>query len=173
MRSGNVIGGGDWSEDRLIPDIIRAISKNEKLHIRSPKATRPWQHVLEPLSGYLMLGNELLEGRKQFADAWNFGPNVENHIDVGTVIKSIKKRWDRFEYEISREGENPHEAGLLKLDCSKAQTELQWKPVWDFEKTLDLTIRWYIEYYEKGNVYSYEDLKEYELYWTKLYMGDE
>ncbi|MCL0037606.1 CDP-glucose 4,6-dehydratase [Thermodesulfovibrionales bacterium] len=161
VRSGNVIGGGDWSEDRLIPDIIRAISKNEKLHIRSPKATRPWQHVLEPLSGYLMLGDELLEGRKEFADAWNFGPNVENHIAVGTVIKSIKKRWDRFEYEISRKGENPHEAGLLKLDCSKAQTALQWKPVWDFEKALDLTVRWYREYYEKGKIYSLEDIEEY------------
>ena len=91
-RSGNVIGGGDWGKDRLIPDIVRAISKNEKLYIRNPKATRPWQHVLEPLSGYLFLGQMLLEGKTEFADAWNFGPNEGCHTDVETVVKKIKRR---------------------------------------------------------------------------------
>jgi len=160
VRSGNVIGGGDWGEDRLIPDVVKAISKNEKLYIRNPKATRPWQHVLEPLSGYLMLGQKLLEGRKDFADAWNFGPNEESHINVETVVKSMKERWDRFEYEIDTES-NPHEAKLLKLDCSKAHTLLCWKPVWDFEKSLDVTVRWYKEYYGDGRIYSLKDLEEY------------
>jgi CDP-glucose 4,6-dehydratase len=161
VRSGNVIGGGDWSKDRLIPDIVRAISKNEKLYIRNPKATRPWQHVLEPLSGYLMLGQKLLEGRKEFADAWNFGPDEEGHINVETIVKSIKERWDRFEYEIDTESDNPHEARLLKLDCSKAHTLLRWKPVWGFKKALDVTVRWYKEYYENVKIYSLEDLEEY------------
>jgi len=161
VRSGNVIGGGDWREDRLIPDIVKAISKREKLKIRNPKATRPWQHVLEPLSGYLMLGQKLLEGRKEYGDAWNFGPNEESHIDVETVVKSIKKRWNRFEYEIDSITNYPHEAKLLKLDCSKARTLLKWKPVWDFEQTLDITVRWYREYYEKGNINTMMDLEEY------------
>lgn len=160
-RSGNVIGGGDWGEDRLIPDIVRAISKNETLYIRNPKATRPWQHVLEPLCGYLMLGQKLLEGRKEFADAWNFGPNEEGHINVETVVKSIKERWDRFEYEIDTESDNPREANLLKLDCSKANTLLRWKPIWDFEKAIDVTVRWYREYYENRKINSLKDLEEY------------
>jgi len=161
VRSGNVIGGGDWGKDRLIPDIVRAINKNEKLCIRNPNATRPWQHVLESLSGYLMLGQKLLEGKKQFADAWNFGPNEENHIDVETVVKAVKKRWDIFEYEIDKKSENPHEAKLLKLDCSKAWTLLCWCPVWNFEKALDATVKWYKEYYENRKIRSLEDLEQY------------
>lgn len=161
VRSGNVIGGGDWGRDRLIPDIVRAITKNKKLYIRNPKATRPWQHVLEPLSGYLMLGQKLLEGRKEFADAWNFGPSDEGHINVETVVKSVKKRWNKFEYGIDSMSDNLHEAGLLKLDCSKAYTLLHWKPVWSFEKALDLTVRWYRGYYEEGKIYTEEDLEEY------------
>ena len=159
-RSGNVIGGGDWGEDRLIPDVVRAISKNEKLFIRNPEATRPWQHVLEPLSGYLMLGQKLLAGRKEFADAWNFGPDEESHINVETVVKSIKKRWDRFEYEID-EKPNCHEAKLLKLDCSKANTLLRWKPKWDFAKAIDITVRWHKEYLENMIIFSAKDLEEY------------
>jgi len=166
-RSGNVIGGGDWGEDRLIPDIVRAISKNEKLYIRNPKATRPWQHVLEPLSGYLMLGQKLLEGREEFAEAWNFGPNEGSHICVETVVKGVKKRWDRFEYEIDKKSDYPHEAKLLKLDCSKAHSLLSWKPVWNFYKALDVTVRWYKEYYKNGNINSLEDLKEYINHYEK------
>lgn len=162
-RSGNVIGGGDWGEDRLIPDIVRTISKHEKLYIRNPKATRPWQHVLEPLCGYLMLGQKLLEGKREFADAWNFGPAEEGHIDVETVVKGIKGRWNRFEYEIDTELDNSHEARLLKLDSSKAHTLLGWKPVWGFEKSLDVTIKWYKKYYDSGRIYSIEDIEEYYL----------
>lgn len=160
VRSGNVIGGGDWGEDRLIPDIVRIISKNKKLYIRNPKATRPWQHVLEPLSGYLMLGQKLLDGRKEFADGWNFGPNEEGHINVETVVNCIKEKWNRFEYEIDTKS-NLHEAKLLKLDCSKAHTLLCWNPVWDFAKAINVTVRWYREYYENGEINSQRDLEEY------------
>jgi len=160
-RAGNVIGGGDWAYDRLIPDIMRAVSKNEKVRIRNPKATRPWQHVLEPLSGYLMLGQRLLEGDREFAEGWNFGPGDENSIDVETVIKNIKKRWDKIEYSIQKGVKNPHEANLLKLDCSKAHLKLKWIPNWDFEKTMEVTVRWYKEFYENGRIPSLDDLYEY------------
>lgn len=161
VRSGNVIGGGDWGEDRIIPDIVRAISKNEKLLIRNPNATRPWQHVLEPLSGYLLLGQRLLEGKKEFADAWNFGPSEEDHITVKTVVEEFKRRWDKFSYEIDVNSEKLHEAGLLKLDCSKAHTLLNWRPVWNFGKAMDMTVVWYKEYYENGTVLSAKQLEEY------------
>jgi CDP-glucose 4,6-dehydratase len=160
VRAGNVIGGGDWREDRLIPDIVRSVIKKEKLKIRNPKATRPWQHVLEALSGYLILGQKLLEGRKDFADAWNFGPNEDNHIDVETVVREVKNRWSNFEYEIDSTN-HPHEAKLLKLDSSKARNLLRWRPVWNFEKTIDVTVNWYREYYENGNICSLRDLEEY------------
>ncbi len=160
-RSGNVIGGGDWREDRLIPDIVRAISKNENLRIRNPKATRPWQHVLEPLSGYLLLGQKLLEGRKEFADAWNFGPNKESHIEVETVVKYVKNIWNRFKYFIDDNSENFHEAKLLKLDCSKANTLLQWSSVWNFERALEVTVRWYRNYLENREINSMKYIAQY------------
>lgn len=159
-RAGNVIGGGDWSEDRIIPDIVKAASRNERVSIRSPKAVRPWQHVLEPLAGYLMLGQKLLEGKVEFADAWNFGPDEESHVEVEKVVKGAKERWDRVEYEV-RANENLHEAGLLKLDCSRARAVLGWGPVRGFEDAMDATIRWYREYYENGSVRSKKDLEEY------------
>ncbi len=160
-RAGNVIGGGDWAEDRLIPDIMRAISKNEKVIIRNPKATRPWQHVLEPLSGYLMLGQTLLEGRKEFAEGWNFGPDDESNINVINVVESIKQSWNKIEYEIRENANNPHEAGLLKLDCSKAHSRLGWRPVWDIKKALETTTKWYKEFYENGKITSLDDLDKY------------
>ena len=160
-RSGNVIGGGDWQEDRLIPDIVKAIVKNRKLNIRNPKATRPWQHVLEPLYGYLMLGQKLLEGKKEFAEAWNFGPNEKDNIDVETVVKQIRKRWNKFEYRIDKKSNKPHEAVRLKLDCTKAHTLLKWNPVWGLQKALDVTVKWYKDHYEKGRICSVENLDEY------------
>jgi CDP-glucose 4,6-dehydratase len=159
-RAGNVIGGGDWGDDRLIPDIVKAASRNEIVSIRSPKAIRPWQHVLEPLAGYLMLGQKLLEGRAEFADAWNLGPDEGSHVEVEKVVKGSKERWNRVEYEL-RGNENLHEAGLLKLDCTKARSVLGWKPVWDFERAMDITMRWYKEYYEDGKVLSTKDIEEY------------
>jgi len=125
-RAGNVVGGGDWGDNRLIPDIMRATSQNERVQIRNPQATRPWQHVLEPLSGYLLLGQQLLEGKKEFSEAWNFGPTDEGHRNVLAVVWELQKHWSSIDYQIKTDGENLHEANLLKLDCSKAYAKLQW-----------------------------------------------
>ncbi len=166
-RAGNVIGGGDWAEDRLIPDIMRAVSRNEKVVIRNPKSTRPWQHVLEPLSGYLALGQKLLEGKSEFAEGWNFGPDDESNIDVETVVKTIKDSWNKISCNSAAPGfpdsltTSFHEAGLLKLDCSKAQSRLNWKPVWDINKTVSVTAQWYKEFYENDRIMSQSDLDEY------------
>jgi len=174
-RAGNVIGGGDWAEDRLITDIMLAVSKNEKVKIRNPKATRPWQHVLEPLSGYLMIGQKLLEGKKEFADAWNFGPLDEGSITVEEVVKYIKQYWEKINYMISKNKDYLHEANLLKLDCSKAHIKLKWKNVWDSQKTFEVTTNWYKTFYEKNNILSENDLQLYvrdakakNLEWAKI-----
>lgn len=161
VRAGNVIGGGDWGEDRLVPDIMRAASRNEKVIIRNPRATRPWQYVLEPLAGYLLLGQRLLEGGKQFSGAWNFGPNQEGHIEVLKVVEEMQKYWERIDFQLAHDEKNPHEANLLKLDCSKAHTVLGWQPVWDSSIMLAKTAQWYREFYESGRVLSQEQLAEY------------
>ena len=161
VRAGNVIGGGDWGDDRLVPDIMRATSQNERVQIRSPQAIRPWQHVLEPLSGYLLLGGLLLEGKKEFSGAWNFGPTDEGHRNVLSVIRELQKHWSSTDYKIKSDKKNPHEANLLKLDCSKAYAKLKWKPVWDSSTTFAKTAQWYKEYYESEHVRSEEQLTEY------------
>jgi len=160
-RSGNVIGGGDWGEDRIIPDIVRATSQNEKVHIRNPHATRPWQHVLEPLSGYLLLGQRLLEEKRKFSGAWNFGPSDDAHMNVLSVVENLQKHWPQIDYAISTVNKNPHEANLLKLDCSKARTKLLWTPIWDSNIIFAKTATWYRQYYESGKVISVEQIKEY------------
>ncbi len=178
-RAGNVIGGGDWAEDRLIPDIMRAVGKDEKVVIRNPKSTRPWQHVLEPLSGYLALGQKLSEGRSEFAGGWNFGPDDESNIEVEHVVKKMKEYWNKIDYQCSPSQlhnfstSEPHEAGILKLDCSKAHSKLGWKPVWDIKKTIETTTKWYKEFYENDRIMSQIDLDAYikdaknkKLLWT-------
>jgi CDP-glucose 4,6-dehydratase len=160
-RAGNVIGGGDWAEDRLIPDIMRAAGKKEKVIIRNPHATRPWQHVLEPLSGYLMLGQKLLEGKKEIAGGWNLGPNDVSNMCVEDVVSHVRSGWEKVDYEIRGGPDFPHEASFLKLDCSKAHTKLKWRPVWDIDKTLEMTVRWYKEFYENGRILSFQDLEGY------------
>ena len=162
VRAGNVVGGGDWAEDRLIPDIVRAASRGEKVLIRSPKATRPWQFVLEPLSGYLLVGQKLLEGKVEFAEAWNFGPEDENNIDVETMVRKIQPIWDKVGYKIQSSVQNPHEANFLKLDCSKARKRLGWRPLWGIDETLTRTLKWYKNYYQHGKINSLADLKAYE-----------
>ncbi|MEM0142890.1 MAG: CDP-glucose 4,6-dehydratase [Candidatus Parvarchaeum sp.] len=163
VRAGNVIGGGDWGNDRLIPDIIRAITNKEELIVRNPKAVRPWQHVLEPLSGYLMLSQKLLEGDVSKAEAWNFGPQESNHVEVEELVKLTKKYWSAFDYSFNTNNtkDNPHESQFLRLDCSKAYNLLGWKPVWNFEKSLLKTIEWYRNYYEKIIASTCEDILEY------------
>ena len=161
-RAGNVIGGGDWAQDRLITDIMVSVSQNKKVSIRNPFATRPWQHVLEPLSGYLNIGQKLLEEKVEFSDAWNFGPSDEGNITVEEVVKNVKKHWNKIDYEINRDLNQLHEANLLKLDCSKAHILLQWKDVWDSETTFEKTVKWYKSYYQNDKIIlTYDDLESY------------
>ena len=160
-RAGNVIGGGDWAKDRLITDIMLAVSQGEKVTIRNPYATRPWQHVLEPLSGYLHIGQKLLAGETKFAQAWNFGPADESSINVELVVKNIKKHWSSIDYEINTEKTQPHEASLLKLDCSKSHNVLHWNNVWDADKTFEKTVLWYKAFYIKKEVLTEHDLCSY------------
>ncbi len=141
-RAGNVIGGGDWANDRLIPDFIRSISKGEKLRIRSPYAIRPWQHVLEPLNGYLTLAAKLFTDGALFAQGWNFGPDDNDAKNVEWITKSICDLWgEGASFEIDSNPQ-PHEANYLKLDCSKAKTELGWYPIWNIQTTLKKIVDW-------------------------------
>ena len=160
-RAGNVIGGGDWAQDRLITDIMLSVLQGKKVSIRNPKATRPWQHVLEPLSGYLQIGQKLLEDKVAFGEAWNFGPSDEDSICVEEVVNHVKKHWNTIDYEINRDPNQLHESNLLKLDCSKAHIKLHWKDVWDSEKTFEKTVKWYKAFYENSEILSQEDLETY------------
>lgn len=160
-RAGNVIGGGDWAKDRLIPDIVKATSLNESVIIRNPLATRPWQHVLEPLSGYLMLGWKLLEGNKEFAEGWNFGPDLNSNLSVGEISELAKKVWNDIGIEISKDTSEHHEANLLMLDCSKANKYLKWTPVWGIDSTIQKTINWYKEFYLNNYINTLEDITEF------------
>jgi CDP-glucose 4,6-dehydratase len=159
-RAGNVVGGGDWSEDRLLPDLIRALRKREALTVRSPSAIRPWQHVLEPLSGYLVLGQKLLQGDRAAVAAWNFGPSAEANRTVAEVLALMRARWPQFVWEQGR-GNQPHEAKLLCLDSSKAEADLSWRSVWRIEEALGATAEWYQQYHEKGNIVSKQQLSAY------------
>jgi CDP-glucose 4,6-dehydratase len=140
---------------------MRAVNRNEKVKIRNPNATRPWQHVFEPLSGYLLLGQKLLEGRKEFAEAWNFGPSGEDNVSVGEIVHQVKRIWPKIDYKINQTPDQPHEAGLLRLDCSKARTKLKWMPVWTSADTLENTVLWYKAFYESGKILSDEQLNRY------------
>jgi len=158
-RSGNVIGGGDWGKDRLIPDIMTAANKGERVLLRNPDAIRPWQHVLEPLSGYLLLGWKLFKGESAFAEGWNFGPS-DDAVSVKEVVEYIRLHWNKVGYEIE-EGRHPHEANMLKLDCSKARSQMHWSDVWDIQATIEKVTKWYQAYYEKEYANTYHDLYAY------------
>ncbi len=176
VRAGNVIGGGDWAEDRLIPDCIRALSKKETIYIRNPESIRPWQYVLEPLSGYLWLGALMLEEPIKYSEAWNFGPNDDDILIVKDIVEKIINMWGSGEYKVISD-KKFHEAKLLKLDISKSHFYLKWKPVYDAKKALEETIKWYKAYFENPkNIYEYtlKQLQEYvnkakdkNLIWTK------
>jgi len=153
-RAGNVIGGGDWAEDRLIPDFIRAILKGETVKIRSPYAIRPWQHVLEPLTGYLTLSAKLYKDGVTYADGWNFGPDDADAKNVGWIIDRICALWgDGASYEIDTNPQ-PHEANYLKLDCSKAKALLGWHPRWNVSETLVSIVEWVKSYQAGENIRS-------------------
>jgi CDP-glucose 4,6-dehydratase len=161
-RAGNVIGGGDWAEDRLIPDIIRAITLDKPVELRNPDSTRPWQHVLEPLSGYLLLGQKLLSGKNEYAEAWNFGPSENDVLSVEEVVKLFKEHWSKIQYKRSTSINNLHEAELLKIDSSKARQRLKWHPVWDKKKTIIHTVDWYKNYYENNKINTDSDIAVFE-----------
>lgn len=178
-RAGNVIGGGDWSKDRLTPDVFRAVHENRITEIRSPNATRPWQHVLEPLSGYLLLGQRLIEQYEaenrqnasksdslaerspRFDQAWNFGPAPEGIKTVFQTLLDMKKVWNKIQFKANTPDNAPHEAKLLSLDCTKANQLLDWRPTWNWEQTIAHTVDWYRKYEESGAVVSEADLSEY------------
>ncbi len=147
-RAGNVIGGGDWALDRLIPDLIRGVMEKKSVSLRNPKSVRPWQHVLEPLSGYLILAEHLWKKGKNFAEAWNFGPSMKETISVQGVVKEASKYFeDRLDVRIKKEN-NLHEARLLKLDCSKSHHRLKWRPKFSAKEAVGWTMAWYKEYLE-------------------------
>jgi len=151
-RAGNVIGGGDWAADRLIPDIIRAALKGEKVGIRNPKAIRPWQHVLEPLSGYLLLAEKLYRGGSRYARAWNFGPDAGDAKDVEWIVRRMFAAWPEAPgYELDK-GRHPHEAHYLKLDSSRARKELGWRPRWHIGRTIDKIVEWTRAYADGQNM---------------------
>lgn len=162
VRAGNVVGGGDWAEDRLVPDILRAFEQDKPVIVRNPAATRPWQHVLEPLSGYLVLAQKLHAEPERFSSGWNFGPLDEDAKPVGTILDLMVEQWPGAKWELDK-GAHPHEAGYLKLDISKARTELGWQPTWGLEKTLGKIIHWHRSWLDKMDM-QYKCLQEIHEY---------
>jgi len=146
-RAGNVIGGGDWAPDRLIPDLMQGFARGDSVLIRSPGATRPWQHVLEPLRGYLMLAERLAKGPDSAAGAWNFGPFDRSTVSVRTLAEHVVKYWGAGKVEYAPEGPALHEAGFLAVDWGKARAGLGWMPRLDLDESVGLTIEWYRKYY--------------------------
>lgn len=162
-RAGNVIGGGDWAEDRLVPDILRAFENNQPVVIRNPNSTRPWQHVLEPLSGYLTIAERLWNEPKAYAEGWNFGPRDEDAKPVGWIVERMASKWgDDATWHIDA-GNHPHEANYLKLDISKARQSLSWTPRWTLDIALNKIIEWHQAWLAKANVHtlSLEQINQY------------
>jgi CDP-glucose 4,6-dehydratase len=162
-RAGNVIGGGDWAEDRLIPDTLKAFENSLPVVIRNPLSTRPWQHVLEPLSGYLVLAQELFLNGDEFAEGWNFGPKDEDCKSVSWILDKMVTFWGSNASWSLDKNNNPHEAVFLKLDCSKASNRLKWKPRWDLELTLKSIVDWH-QIYSNGGDIKKQCLKEINTY---------
>ena len=162
-RAGNVVGGGDWAEDRLIPDILRAFEKQQPVIIRNPLSTRPWQHVLEPLSGYLVLAQHLWQEGQTFAEGWNFGPKDDDCRPVQWILDKMVHFWGKGAYYEIDKSQQPHEANFLKLDCSKAATRLKWHPQWRLEYTLEKIITWHSAWLQEKNMKDccLEEIKDY------------
>ena len=164
-RAGNVIGGGDWAADRLLPDFVRAVVEKRPIRIRNPLATRPWQHVLEPLSGYLLLGALLLDEPEKYGGAWNFGPRDTDVLTVDEILKLAIAQWGAGSIE-TEALKQPHEANLLKLDISKAEAYLSWRPQLSCREAIRWTVEWYKRYYEEllGDMFSFtvEQIEEYK-----------
>lgn len=152
VRAGNVIGGGDWAADRIIPDCVRALSKNQPIVLRFPNATRPWQHVLEPLSGYIQIADNLLSSPAKFNGAWNFGPAESDKYSVLDVAKQAVDIWGSGEINIEQAPPQMHEAGLLHLNCEKANSQLNWFPQWNFKQTMINTVSWYRQAHDGSQI---------------------
>ncbi|MEK7812563.1 MAG: CDP-glucose 4,6-dehydratase [Candidatus Desantisbacteria bacterium] len=177
VRAGNVIGGGDWGLDRIVPDIVRAIGADKPVILRNPQAIRPWQYVLEPLSGYLWLASLMLKNAKKYSSAWNFGPEHQGHVPVQQLVEKIIARWKKGAWQPANNQIQPHEANYLSLDCTKSNNILQWYPVYNLDETMDETVRWYQGYYENNpdmysftmnHIFSYvEKAKKCDLVWTQ------
>lgn len=150
-RAGNVIGGGDWSKDRLIPDCVKSINSNNQILIRSPKSNRPWQHVLEPLSGYLTLAKKLSLNKKKFLGSYNFGPDNKSIKNVEEIVKLIISKYGKGRYKIKKNPLSLKESKLLQLNCDKSKNVLNWYPKWDIYKTIEETIYWYKNYHNNYN----------------------
>ncbi|MGO9438191.1 MAG: CDP-glucose 4,6-dehydratase [Terracidiphilus sp.] len=152
VRAGNVIGGGDWSQDRIIPDMVRAFSSNRPVAIRNPRAVRPWQFVLEPVGGYVMLAERLWDDHGKFASSWNFGPEPSDAISVGEIVKTFAEFWGEGASWDFDSTPQPHETGMLLLDCSKAASELGWTPRLNIRQALSMTADWYKEFLRGTNM---------------------
>lgn len=151
-RAGNVIGGGDWADDRLIPDILRSFEKSAPVVIRNPHATRPWQHVLEPLAGYLALAEALWHDGQKFAEGWNFGPSDEDAWPVQQIVERMVQRWgEGARWELDGQ-EHPHEASFLKLDCGKVRVRLDWAPRWNLATALERTVEWHRDWLQNKDM---------------------
>jgi len=165
VRAGNVIGGGDWSEDRLVPDIIKSFVSHRYVIIRNPNSIRPWQYVLDPIQGYLHLIEKLWENGSEFVGGWNFGPGEEGAKPVSYMVDMITKLWGSdASWEIDNKNQHPHEARYLKLDCSKANTMLSWKPKVSIEMALEWTVEWYRNFYQNNSMrdYTEHEIMKYE-----------
>jgi CDP-glucose 4,6-dehydratase len=147
-RAGNVIGGGDWSKDRIIPDIVKSLIENELITVRNPNAVRPWQHVLDPIGGYLHLGTKMIDDPIKYGDSWNFGPFAEDNLTVDNLVNKALSVWGFGNYKTPNLSNQPHEAGLLKLDISNTINKLYWKPHFNSSEAIEMTLDWYKVYVE-------------------------
>jgi len=172
-RAGNVIGGGDWAVDRIVPDCMEAWANGKTVCIRSPDSTRPWQHVLEPLSGYLCLARNLYVDIKSHGEAYNFGPSVDQNYPVSALIDEMSKYWSQIKWkDVSNKTGHVHEAGLLKLNCDKALFDIQWHSTLQFEETVKMTVEWYKAYYQNRNQSMYDfSIKQIDSYTEAANLG--
>ena len=167
-RAGNIIGGGDWAEDRIVPDCVRALAKGKPIEVRAPHSTRPWQFVLDPLFGYLSLASKMKEDPERYAEAWNFGPDHSNAVDVQTLTEKILAAWGKGTWKDISDNKNaPHEAGHLMLDTAKSMVKLGWKPVYDIDDAIQKTMEWYRNYYSGKN-----DMYDFSFQQIESYMKD-
>jgi CDP-glucose 4,6-dehydratase len=155
VRAGNVIGGGDWAKDRIVPDCIRALEAGEAIYVRNPHAVRPWQFVLEPLGGYLLLGARMARDPQRYAGAWNFGPEASSVVSVREIVELVLENWGSGTWETPEVHSHPHEAGLLALDINKARYHLGWRPEWTADRAVKETVAWYRQYAKSSSMHRF------------------